>query len=104
MTASRRNVLTMLGLAAASTPALATDDMARTEFDGPGPMGFRQQCYDPERMATALERLAAEVRKGYKNGVNIARFNISSELVGDAWLTQTLTIDVEILHPEKPGA
>jgi hypothetical protein len=25
-------------------------------------------------------------------------------LVGDAWLTQTLTIDVEILHPEKPDA
>jgi hypothetical protein len=104
MTASRRNVLTLLGLAAVTTPAIATDDLASTEFDGPGPMGLRRQFYNPERMAVALERLAAEVRKGYQNGVNISRFNISSELIGDAWLTQTLTIDVEILHPEKPDA
>jgi hypothetical protein len=99
MSSSRRNVLTLLGLAAVSTPALATDDMAHTEFDGTA-ISLRRQCYDPERMAVALERLAAEVRKGYK-GVNISRFNISSELVGDNWLTQTLTIDLEILHPEK---
>jgi hypothetical protein len=99
MTASRRNVLTLLGLAAVTTPAIATDDLASTEFDG-----LRRQFYNPERMAVALERLAAEVRKGYQSGVNISRFNISSELIGDAWLTQTLTIDVEILHPEKPDA
>lgn len=99
MSTSRRNILTILGLASIATPALATDDMARKDFDG-GTVALRTQSYDPERMAVALERLAAEVRKGYQ-GVNIARFNISSELVGDAWLTQTLTIDVEIFHPEK---
>jgi hypothetical protein len=98
MTASRRNVLTLLGLAAATSPALATDDMADTQFDG-SEVPLRLQKYDRERMAVALERLASEVRKGYK-GVSISRFNISSELIGDGWLTQTLTIDVEIAHPE----
>lgn len=100
MRSKRRNVLTMLGLAAARAPALATDDMALTEFDGER-ISLRQQKYDPERMGIALERLGAEVRKGY-GGCSISRFHIGSELIGDGWLTQTLTIDVEVAHPDKP--
>lgn len=90
---SRRNILTMLGLASVVTPALATDDLVATDLT-PYRIG---QHYNPERMARALERLATEVRN---NGVNISRFHIGSELGRDDWLRQTLTIDVEILHDE----
>lgn len=98
--AKRRNILTVLGLAAARAPTIATDDMARTDFDGER-ISLRQQLYDPERMGVALERLGREVRKGY-NGCSISRFHVGSELIGDGWLTQTLTIDVEVMHPDKP--
>ena len=96
---TRRNILTMLGLAAATTPAIATDDMANTELDG-GPMAYRLNKYDPERMATALERLAAEIR--LPNSVNVSLFRVESDLCGpDDWLRQRLVIDVEIMHPDK---
>lgn len=93
---TRRNVLTILGLAGVATPAIATDDLVRTEMDG-GPFAYRLGAYDPERMAVALERLAAEVRN---KTVNIARFHIASEIKTDEWLKQTLTVDVEIMHPD----
>jgi hypothetical protein len=84
----------MLGLAGAATPAISSDDIVRTEFDGT-PYSYRVQKYDPERMAVALERLAAEVRA---KTVHIPRFHIGSEAVGDEFLKQTLTIDLEIIH------
>jgi hypothetical protein len=104
MSASRRNVLTILGLAPLATPAIASCDITRQDFDG-DPIPLRIARYDPERLAVALERLAKEVRD---NTVNVARFHIGSEAVDtvgkEQWLTQTLTIDLEILHPEKPTA
>ncbi len=94
---TRRNILTLLGLAGAATPAISSDDVAHTMFDG-GNIGLRLQKYDPERMATALERLAAEVRSC---DVSIERFHIGSEVIGEDWLKQTLTIDVAIQHKDK---
>jgi hypothetical protein len=103
MASSRRNVLTMLGLAPLGTPAIASCDITRTDFDGNGTVSYRVARYDPERMAVALERLAAEIRA---NTVHVPRFHIGSEAVSPEpdWLKQTLTIDLEIKHPEKPDA
>jgi hypothetical protein len=98
MSMNRRNILTILGFASAASPAIASCDVTRTTFDdGPGP-GYRIQKYDPERMASALERLAAEIRNCT---VHVPRFHVGSEAVGDGWLTQTLTIDVEVQHDRK---
>ena len=98
---TRRNVLTILGLAGVASPAIASDDIVRMDYDG-SPFAYRMTKYDPERLAAALERLAAEVRKGHE-GVHVARFNISSEAISynDDVLRQTLTIDIEIMHPDK---
>jgi hypothetical protein len=92
--ATRRNVLTMLGLASAMSPAMATDDLVHTTYDP----SYRRGAYNPERMAVALERLAAEIRAGMRDdaGVNVSRFHIGSEICTDDWLKQTLSIDIEI--------
>lgn len=100
MSATRRNILTMLGLASIGSAAIAADDVTnQTDClvqagDGSGKK-YQLAKYDPERLATALERLAAEVRA---KTVNIPHFNISTDVVGDDWLKQTLTIDVEVMH------
>lgn len=98
MAATRRNILTILGLASLGSAAIASDDIVQTDMDGGGGPGYRLAKYNPERMATALENLAKEIRA---TDVHIARFHIGSEAVDDDWLKQTLTIDVEVQHKDK---
>jgi hypothetical protein len=92
--ATRRNVLTLLGVASASSAAIATDDLAPLN-PGPGP-GLRLGG-DTNRIATALERLAAELRAGT---VWVSRFHVGSEMAAHNLLTQTVSIDLLLQHEE----
>jgi hypothetical protein len=101
MKTTRRNILTILGLASVSSAAIAADDVTNQK-DGLFSCAYKNgrnlqtAKYDPERMATALERLAKEVRT---QDVNVSGFRIESDVVtsGPDWLQQTLIIDLEVL-------
>lgn len=100
---TRRNVLSMLGLATVSTAALTTDDIVKNDMGN----GYRLSNLHQERVATALERLAAEVRaysvqKG--TGVNVSRFEVTSVAGPFEFLQQRLIIDLEMLHQDEPLA
>jgi hypothetical protein len=93
--ATRRNVLTIMGLGAAGT--VASDDVVHPD-KFPGDIVPPLANYHPDRLAFALESIASEIRRG---GINVSRFHIGSEAVlPSSWLKQTLTIDLEILHPD----
>jgi hypothetical protein len=105
---SKRNILALLGLAPVSLAAVSVQpenfnrDMSNKSSDEPSPgvAHLRVARYDLEKMAITFERLAHEVRTG---GVNVSRFHIGCDAVEDNWLTQTLTIDLEMLHKDEPA-
>ena len=99
---TRRNLLTMMALAPVG--AVAADNVTNRKDLGPPYKNGKQlqvNKYSPERLATALERLASEIRK---QDVMVNTFNINTDVVGGEtnWLTQTLTIGLEFLvEPEQ---
>lgn len=97
MAASRRNVLTLLGLVGPASVALAADDLTNQDTGahqfGDGKR-IQEAKYDPERVAIAFEKLAKEVRA---KSVLVSRFHIGSDVIAPDWLQQTLSIDLEVL-------
>lgn len=93
---NRRSLLAVMGLAPVG--AIAADDVtnqktASYEYRGK----FLQEArYDPERVATALERLAAEIRA---NTCELYKFRIETDAISHepSWLRQDIVIGVEFL-------
>lgn len=91
---TRRNMLSILGF----TPAAAlvsADDVVHADLKP-----YRLNRCDPKRMADSLERLAKEIRN---ETINVERFNITSNMVGerDEFLLHTITLDLAVLMDEK---
>jgi hypothetical protein len=109
-TVSKRNILALLGLAPVGLAATSVQpenfnrDIGDHPSDEPSPgvSHLRITHYDPEKMATTFERLAREIRS---RGVGVSRFHIGCETVipEGEWLTQTLTIDLEMYHKDEPA-
>lgn len=104
---SRRNVLTLLGLAAASSPVIAGDDVATSlgSFEPPAPGDFNLKIarVDHVKMATALRNMADALDN---EQIGVTEFTAVSTLNGnglpahDEWLKTTLVFKIELLKAD----
>lgn len=97
---TRRNILAILGLAAAATPVLATEKFDTAEFynDPVGAPGLPMPgVLLQQRIAEALESAAAAVRSGELTGT---RIKIKSDVKMDNWLEHKVTFTFELSPPQ----
>jgi hypothetical protein len=92
---TRRDILAVLGLAAAGSAAVAAEDVADPPFKGwPQAPGLATPGPEfQERVARTLERLAAALRRGE---VGACGMNVSSAVTPNEWLEHVLTIRLEL--------
>ena len=104
---TRRNVLTFLGLAGVASAAVAGEDLtsprclgSADEINaGEGRVVAHLLDGDSyERIAVALERLAAGIRS---KEVSIHGMAVDTEITTDDWLTQELSIKFELSDPPR---
>lgn len=101
MSATRRSLLTIMGLAGAGAAVVAPealaksdrDDITGTGLDGTVPP-IATLAGKQDLVADALERLAAAIRA---HEVSVVAANIATRLGGDEWLHQDLTLSMEVL-------
>lgn len=98
---SRRNALTMLGLAASGS-ALAAEDFVHEEnrFVNGANKSLKQLpivVTSGKQMADALRKLAEEIGSG---GVIIEGINVSTELRSQEMIRQKLSFDLLIADPK----
>ena len=104
---SKRNLIALLGLAPVSVAvnALTDDKVVRDPEWGwgekrelsldAGVEQLRVARYDLDKVCSTFRRLASLLRL---RQLNLSRFHIGTECVSDTWLTQTLTIDLEMMN------
>jgi hypothetical protein len=107
---SKRNILTLLGLAPVSIAAASVQpenfsdswSLSSNKEPSPSTSHLRLAKYDQEKMARTFERLAAEIRSG---GIRVGNFHIGCDAVSldVAWLAQQLIIDLEVYHRDEPA-
>lgn len=98
---TRRNILTILGLAAASTPAMSIESLdtlhlSNTPRSVPGLMQGMGHTGAQERIAKALENIAAALRSGEMSADKI---EVISTAEVDNWMRHEVRIHCEIGLP-----
>jgi hypothetical protein len=98
---SRRNILTVLGIAAAGAPAFASEQMNSPLFDTPGVPGMAFRSLETQRrFAEALEKAAAAIRRGE---LYCCKMDIASEVKLEDWFEHKVTFTFELpMTPAKP--
>lgn len=91
MKTTRRSALAMLGLAAAGSSAEAVEAFGEVgDLVGKGASGYRFGNAHRDRMANALERLAADIRDG---GSLVQKAALVTKSEPDEFVVHTLTVD-----------
>jgi hypothetical protein len=99
---TRRNALAFLGLAGAASAAVNVD-AAAAPLDDPQAGKYPQLGrVDPERVAQALDRLAAGLRSGHVVLDGDRPLQIQSSIAYDHWLNQELTLTFYVTDPDTP--
>jgi hypothetical protein len=97
--ANRRNILTIIGLAGASTAAVAAEQFDSLSLEPsrvlPGLM--RRSRETQERIASALENMARAIRNGELAGI---RIEVNSVASFDEWMTHEVRVQCELSAPE----
>jgi hypothetical protein len=96
---NRRNILTILGLAAAGTPAMAAEQMDTlgTELLPPRVPGLMTRSEEAQkRIAAALEQMAAAIRAGELTGIKL---EINSVVEFDNWIRHEVKVQCELSAP-----
>jgi hypothetical protein len=98
---NRRNILTVLGVAAVGTPALASERIATDLGETPPTVpGIAMRSLETQiRFAEALEHAAAAVRRGE---LTCLAMDINSEVKLNEWMYHKVTFIFELgLEPPK---
>lgn len=95
---NRRNILTILGLAAASTPVVAAEALDTVNYDGhtPAPGLMLAGPEGQSKMATALDAMAAAVRNGELTAL---RLDVNSSVVVGEWMLHEIKFTCELTRP-----
>ena len=89
---NRRNILTILGLASANTAAVAAEKFSTLpSFAAPSLM--QPSLEAQEKIASALEHMAAAIRSGELTGIEL---NINSSVKMNQWIMHEVRIVCEV--------
>lgn len=100
MPINRRNILTVLGVAAASTPAFAAEKISSFEDVHGSPLppyvpGVAMRNPETQELfAKALERAAAAIRRGE---MDCTAMDINSKVALEEWMEHKVTFTFELL-------